>query len=103
MQASCRAAKGCHAPITDIAGSAPPPWPAERSAGLSLGEEPDDLLLNLNASDAQMAKKRGSPKLCVPRTSSALISRRNRLTSAHHNRAAMFRNCGPAQPATGRN
>src|ERR1039457_3412911 len=29
--------------------------------------------------------------VCVPRTSSALISRRNRLTSAHHDRAAMFR------------
>src|ERR1700690_1017925 len=29
--------------------------------------------------------------VCVPRTSSALISRRNRLTSAHHDRAAGFR------------
>ena len=29
--------------------------------------------------------------LCVPRTSSALISRRNRLTSAHHDCAARFR------------
>jgi len=28
--------------------------------------------------------------LCVPRTSSVLISRRNRLTSAHYDRAAMF-------------
>src|SRR5664279_146340 len=30
--------------------------------------------------------------LCVPKTSSALISRKNRLTSAHHDRAAVFRN-----------
>jgi hypothetical protein len=30
--------------------------------------------------------------LCVPKTSSVLISRRNRLTSGHHDRAAMFRN-----------
>ena len=29
--------------------------------------------------------------LCVPRTLSALISRKNRLTSAHYDRAAMFR------------
>ena len=28
--------------------------------------------------------------LCVPRTSSVLISRRNHLTSAHHDRATMF-------------
>jgi len=28
--------------------------------------------------------------LCVPRTSSALISRKNRLTSAHHDYAAVF-------------
>jgi hypothetical protein len=28
--------------------------------------------------------------VCVPRTSSVLISRRNRLTSAHHDRAAKF-------------
>jgi hypothetical protein len=30
--------------------------------------------------------------LCVPKTSSALICRRNRLSSAHHDRAAVFRN-----------
>src|SRR5665811_467558 len=30
--------------------------------------------------------------LCVPKTSFALISRKNRLTSAHHDRAAVFRN-----------
>jgi hypothetical protein len=29
--------------------------------------------------------------VCVPRTSSALISRKNHLTSAHHDRAAVFR------------
>jgi len=29
--------------------------------------------------------------LCVPKTSSVLISRRNRLASAHHDRATMFR------------
>jgi hypothetical protein len=29
--------------------------------------------------------------LCVAKTSSALISRKNNLTSAHHDRAAMFR------------
>jgi hypothetical protein len=29
--------------------------------------------------------------LCVPKTLSVLISRRNRLMSAHHNRADMFR------------
>jgi hypothetical protein len=29
--------------------------------------------------------------VCVPKTSSVLISRRNRLTSAHHDRATMFR------------
>ena len=29
--------------------------------------------------------------LCVPRTSSALIGRKNRLTSADHDRAAIFR------------
>jgi hypothetical protein len=29
--------------------------------------------------------------LCVPRTSSALISPKNRLTSAHHDCAAVFR------------
>jgi hypothetical protein len=28
--------------------------------------------------------------LCVPKTSSVLISRRNRLTSAHHDRAVKF-------------
>ena len=33
----------------------------------------------------------GFRRLCVPRTSSVLISRRNRLTSAHHDCAAMFR------------
>jgi hypothetical protein len=33
----------------------------------------------------------GRTPLCVPRTSSALISRRNRLTSAHHDSAARFR------------
>jgi hypothetical protein len=32
-----------------------------------------------------------APHLCVPRTSSALIGRKNRLTSAHNDRAAMFR------------
>ena len=36
--------------------------------------------------------------MCVPRTSSALISRRNRLTSAHHDRAAVFRNGRLASP-----
>ena len=30
--------------------------------------------------------------LCVPKILSALISRKNRLTSAHHDRAAVFRN-----------
>ena len=30
-------------------------------------------------------------RVCVPRTSSALISRKNRLTSAHHDYAAVFR------------
>ena len=35
--------------------------------------------------------KRLPGPVCVPRTSSALISRDNRLTSAHHDRAAMFR------------
>ncbi len=39
----------------------PLPLPALRDVS-PLGEEPDDLLLNLNASDAQIAKKRGSPK-----------------------------------------
>jgi hypothetical protein len=38
----------------------PLPLPALRDVS-PLGEEPDDLLLNLNASDAQIAKKRGSP------------------------------------------
>src|SRR5450631_1386318 len=37
------------------------------------------------------SKIRSLERLCVPRTSSALISRRNRLTSAHHDRAAGFR------------
>jgi NAD(P)-dependent dehydrogenase (short-subunit alcohol dehydrogenase family) len=32
-----------------------------------------------------------SGDVCVPETSSALISRKNRLTSAHHDRAAVFR------------
>lgn len=39
----------------------PLPLPALRDVS-PLGEEPDDLLLNLNVSDAQIAKKRGSPK-----------------------------------------
>ena len=30
--------------------------------------------------------------VCVPKILSALISRKNRLTSAHHDRAAVFRN-----------
>jgi hypothetical protein len=30
--------------------------------------------------------------LCVPKTSSALIGRKNRLTSMHHDRAAVFGN-----------
>ena len=40
-----------------------------------------------------LARTRAAVKkhLCVPRTSSALISRRNRLTSARHDRAAGFR------------
>jgi hypothetical protein len=39
----------------------PLPLPALRDVS-PLGEESDDLLLNLNASDAQIATKRGSPK-----------------------------------------
>ena len=39
----------------------PLPLPALRDVS-PLGEEPDDLLLNLKASDAQIAKKRGPPK-----------------------------------------
>ena len=35
--------------------------------------------------------------LCVPRTSFVLISRENRLTSAHHDRAAMFRTGRPGR------
>jgi hypothetical protein len=35
--------------------------------------------------------------LCVPKTSSALISGWNYLTSAHHGRAAMFRNGRPGR------
>jgi hypothetical protein len=35
---------------------------------------------------------------CVPKTSSALISRTNRLTSAHHDRAGVFRNGRLASP-----
>jgi hypothetical protein len=31
-------------------------------------------------------------ELCVPKISSALISRKNRLTSAQHDRAPVFRN-----------
>src|SRR6266566_1706614 len=35
--------------------------------------------------------------VCVPITSSALISRKNRLTSAQHDRAAMFRTGRPGR------
>ena len=35
--------------------------------------------------------------LCVPRTSFVLISRENRLTSAHHDRAVMFRTDCPGR------
>jgi DNA-binding transcriptional LysR family regulator len=35
--------------------------------------------------------RRQHTPVCVPKTSSVLISRRNRLTSAHHDRATMFR------------
>ena len=37
-------------------------------------------------------KSRRTYALCVPKILSALISRKNRLTSAHHDRAAVFRN-----------
>ena len=41
--------------------------------------------------DVVMVESTEHRPLCVPRTSSVLISRRNRLTSAHHDCAAMFR------------
>ena len=40
--------------------------------------------------DVSLANPLWGAPLCVPRTSSVLISRRNRLTSAHYDRAAMF-------------
>ena len=72
--------------------------PQPRSVFLSL-RRPDDVQKSPRFGGAKFVRNQdrsslnhvlGRP-LCVPRTSSALISRKNHLTSAQHDCAAVFR------------